>query len=177
MKFKSKFLNASRAIGLMTVLMAAAPLYALDIPQNLTPPNNEKVARELFAVGYQVYRCSEKADGKGYEWAFVAPEADLYDSAGRRVMGKHYNGPTWEAKDGSKIVGKVLTRAPAPNSQDIPWLLLEVTPSKEKGLFSNIKHVQRVDTSAGSAPVTSCSASNKGQEEKVHYTARYVLYR
>lgn len=176
MKFKNKLLIAGRTIGVMTIL-TAAPLYALDIPQNLAPPNNEKVARELFAVGYQVYRCSEKSDGKGYEWAFVAPEADLYDSAGRKVMGKHYNGPTWEAKDGSKIVGKVLTRAPAPNSQDIPWLLLEVTPSKEKGLFSNIKHVQRIDTSAGSAPSTSCSAGNKGMEEKVHYTARYVLYR
>ncbi len=176
MNFRNKLLTAGQAIGVMTILMTA-PLYALDIPQNLAPPNTEKVAHQLFAVGYQVYRCSEKPDGKGFEWAFVAPEADLYDSAGRRVMGKHYSGPTWEAKDGSKIVGKVLTRAPAPNSQDIPWLLLEVTPSKEKGLFSNIKHVQRVDTSAGSAPSAPCSASNKGTEEKVHYTARYVMYR
>jgi hypothetical protein len=40
------------------------------------------------------------------DWAFVAPEAELFD-AQRRPVGKHYAGPKWERADGSKVAGTV----------------------------------------------------------------------
>jgi hypothetical protein len=36
------------------------------------------------------------------------------------VFAKHYAGPTWEAADGSKIVGKALANEPAPKAGAIP---------------------------------------------------------
>jgi hypothetical protein len=38
---------------------------------------------------------------------------------GKRIGG-HYAGPTWEANDGSKVVGEVLQRADAPRPGAVP---------------------------------------------------------
>jgi hypothetical protein len=44
------------------------------------------------------------ADGSGFAWTLLAPEAFLFDRAGRKI-GSHYAGPTWETFDGSKVGG------------------------------------------------------------------------
>ena len=45
------------------------------------------------AKGTQIYECRAKKDASGaYEWAFVAPDAVLYDVRGN-VIGKHGAGP------------------------------------------------------------------------------------
>jgi hypothetical protein len=59
---------------------------------------------------------------------FKAPEAELIDAQGR-LFAKQYAGPSWEAADGSKIVGKVLANEPAPKAGAIPWLLLSTESS------------------------------------------------
>jgi hypothetical protein len=33
-----------------------------------------------------------------------------------RILAKHYAGPTWEASDGSKVVGEVAAKSPAPQA-------------------------------------------------------------
>jgi len=59
----------------------------------------------VAARGVQIYECRVRKDaGAGYEWAFVAPEAELFDAKGNAI-GRHGAGPTWQATDGSRIVG------------------------------------------------------------------------
>ena len=62
--------------------------------------------RTLWADGVQIYECRKAADASFPAWVFVAPDAKLVD-AGGMPMGHHYAGPTWEAPDGSKVVGVV----------------------------------------------------------------------
>ena len=67
--------------------------------------------------------CPSKGSAGVYEWIFRAPDATLTDWSGR-ALGKHYAGPTWEAADGSRVLGEVRARDPGPDPKAIPWLLL-----------------------------------------------------
>ena len=93
---------------------AGAPMApAVEIPAALQPANTVLVT-VVAARGVQIYECRAKKDQPGAnEWAFVAPDAELFDSSDKHV-GKHYAGPHWEAADGSKLVGAVKARADAP---------------------------------------------------------------
>lgn len=72
----------------------------------------------------QLNECkASKDDPMEFEWVFKAPEAELFNSAGKRI-GRHYSGPTWEANDGSKVIGEVKARDNGPDPNAIPWLLL-----------------------------------------------------
>src|SRR5262245_14031644 len=57
--------------------------------QNLRVPDGHKVTFQAYAEGVQIYRWT------GTGWAFVAPDAVLYDQDDD-VVGIHYVGPTWE---------------------------------------------------------------------------------
>jgi hypothetical protein len=84
------------------------------VPENLKVPATQMLSLETHATGVQIYECSaSKTDPTRFEWVFKAPEADLFDSEGKKV-GKHYAGPTWESNDGSKMVGEVKARDKAP---------------------------------------------------------------
>ena len=107
-------------------------------------------------------------------WAFVAPEADLFDAQGRKI-GTHYAGPHWEAADGSKIVGAVKTRAEAPQAGAIPWLLLTTKSVGAQGRFAGVTSVQRVNTSGGTTPTSPCDPTRLGTQARVVYAADYVL--
>src|SRR3981081_3416095 len=90
------------------------PTAEVRVPENLKPQSNESLATIVPAKGVQIYECRAKKDqAGGYEWAFVAPEADLFDGRANRI-GRHYAGPHWESNDGSKILGAVKERANAP---------------------------------------------------------------
>lgn len=136
-------------------------------------PPDEEIAFRLDARGTQNYECRAK-EGGTVEWVLVAPEADLFDSTGAKV-GKHYAGPTWESTaDGSKFTAKVKARAPAPEPDAIPWLLLAATQTTGDGVMGRVKSVQRTDTHGGTPPAGACSA---GQAVKVPYTAVYSFSR
>jgi hypothetical protein len=92
-------------------------------------------------------------------------------------MGTHYAGPTWEAGDKSKIVASVKARANAPDSNAIPWLLLEVKSQEGQGMFSNVNWIQRVNTVGGKAPTQPCDASQQNKEVRIPYSADYYFYR
>lgn len=147
-------------------------------PAGLALPAGEVSAFRLRARGSQNYECRESRDAPGgWQWVFVAPEAELLDGAGRSI-GTHYAGPTWEsAADGSKVVGTVKARADAPDPRAIPWLLLRVVEVTGHGMFASVRSVQRLDTAGGQAPAGGCDASVSGQVTKVPYTAVYVFSR
>ena len=156
--------------------LAALSLFAIsavaqDIPAKLMPPQEGPLVGKYAAKGVQIYVCTVK--GGGSEWAFKAPEAELIDAQGR-PFAKHYAGPTWEAPDGSKIVGKVLANEPAPKAGAIPWLLLS-TESSGSGVLAGVHFAQRVNTSGGIGPTGACQTV--GTERRVDYTADYIFYR
>jgi hypothetical protein len=139
-----------------------------SVPESLKPSAGESLKRVFAAKGVQIYECRD------HEWAFVAPEADLFDTRGR-FIGRHYAGPQWEATgDGSRIVGTVKTRADAPAAGAIPWLLLSTKSVGGKGYFSDVTSVQRVATAGGVAPEGGCDGV--GEQVRVPYTAKYYFF-
>ena len=147
-----------------------------NVPDKLKPAANESVAMIVPAKGVQIYECRARKDPVGgYEWAFVAPEADLFDTRERRI-GRHYGGPHWEAVDGSKIVGAVKERADAPVAAAIPWLLLAAKSVGPEGSFSKVTSIQRVNTAGGAAPEAGCSATATGKSARIPYTADYYFF-
>lgn|SRR5205809_392563 len=146
------------------------------VPDNLKPPAGESLVSVLRARGVQIYECrAKKDDPAALEWAFVAPEAELFDTNGKPV-GHHGAGPHWQAADGSKIVGTVKARADAPQPGAIPWLLLTARSVAGDGTFSRVTSVQRVATVGGVAPADGCSSATLGKTGRVAYTADYVMY-
>jgi hypothetical protein len=159
-----------------TFLLAASLCVAAcaDVHDELSPGPSERVAVVLRAAGAQVYRCRAADAPLRHEWVFVAPDADLYDAAGRRV-GRHFAGPTWEAMDGSRVTAKVTGRAPARSEDSIPWLKLAARAERD-GLFGGVTMIQRLDTVGGAPPRDGCTAATVGQQLRVPYAAQYVFF-
>ena len=156
---------------------ASAPMTPA-VPDNLKPGAQERAAFVRHARGVQIYRC-DAAEGGAFKWTFVAPEAQMFDSAASQaVLGTHGAGPFWQGNDGSRVVGKVKSRADASNAAaDIPWLLLTTTAEGASGQMSAVKSIQRVKTVGGVAPVAGCTvASDAGKQARVPYTADYVFF-
>jgi hypothetical protein len=147
---------------------------ALRLPEPLAVGPNETLVATLAARGVQVYECRAGSGGVGASaaWAFVAPDAALFDADGRRA-GHHGAGPYWQALDGSRIEAKPTARADAPVAGAIPWLLLQATRAGGAGRFAHIASVRRVHTSGGLAPAGSCLI---GTQVRVPYTADYLFY-
>jgi hypothetical protein len=146
-----------------------------EAPAAVALPAGEETALRLNARGTQNYQCRVKHDAPGErEWVLVAPEAELFDSTGKKV-GKHYAGPTWEStEDGSKVAATLKARAESPEADAIPWLLLTVTQATGDGVMAGVKSVQRTDTHGGKAPPGACSVD---ETLKVPYTAVYWFSR
>ena len=144
------------------------------IPQQLNPDAKESMTLIVPAKGVQIYECRVNQAG-AYEWTFVAPQAELFDTTGKPI-GRHYAGPSWESGDGSKIVGAVKARADAPAANAIPWLLLGTKSVGREGEFSKVTSVQRVNTSGGLAPKAGCSEGNAGTPVRVPYSADYYFF-
>jgi len=155
---------------------AQSPGSTLQIPDKLKPGDNESLALIAIAKGAQIYECRAKKDQAGtYEWAFVAPEAELFDAGGNRI-GHHYAGPSWESNDGSKVQGTATASAAAPAADAIPWLLLAAKPAGAEGAFSKVTSVQRVSTVGGVAPKGGCSQAAAGTFARIGYTAEYRFF-
>lgn len=148
----------------------------VTVPEKLKPGANESLAMIVPAKGVQLYECRARRDQVGgFEWAFVAPEAELFDSRGRKI-GQHYAGPHWESTDGSKILGTLKERADAPVAGAIPWLLLAAKSVGPEGSFSKVTSIQRVNTVGGVAPRSDCSQATAGTPARVDYTADYYFF-
>jgi len=158
----------------LSALMLAACATAPAVPAALVPAGETAVGR-VAARGVQIYECRAKAGAAGAEWAFVGPEAELLDASGAPA-GKHYAGPHWEDRDGSKIVGSVKARADAPTAGAIPWLLLTTRSVGTSGRLAGVTSIQRVNTVGGLAPTGGCDAGTIGRSARVPYTADYVLF-
>lgn len=176
MRFLRLSLVAASAACLWTSSASAepgpAPRCEREVPAQLAVPGGNQLAFALEAEGVQVYACT--ANGAAFGWAFQAPEATL--SEAKRAAGTHYAGPTWEATDGSKVVGAKLegvTRDPTA----IPWLLMRAASHAGSGRMGEVTFVQRVRTTGGNAPSGGCDAAHSGAVARVPYRALYCFYR
>jgi len=169
-------LAATAAAALVAACAFNPSAPSVVVPDKLRPPPDESLLRTLVASGVQVYECRPStADAATAEWTFVAPEASLQDEHGASA-GRHGAGPTWEARDGSRVVGTVKAQIESPVAGAIPWLLLQTRSTGRKGAFARVTSIQRVATEGGVAPATGCTAATAGQQARVPYRAQYVLY-
>ena len=155
---------------------AIIPNTPAPIPDALKVPDTQILALKTQASGVQIYHCTAaKDDASRFEWTLKAPEATLVDDVGNTVA-KHYGGPSWEAIDGSKVVGTVQARDNGPDASAIPWLLLAAKSTGGSGVLASVQYVQRLYTVAGKAPADGCDAEHAGAELRVPYKAAYYFY-
>lgn len=134
----------------------------------------DKAALELVGKGMQIYTCAAITDGFG--WRLKAPEADLLDAKGV-PYGKHFAGPSWQAKDGSTVVGEPMNATPSPRADAIAWLVLRAKSHSGSGVMEDVAFIVRTATRGGSAPKAGCDAAHINAELRVRYSATYLFFR
>jgi hypothetical protein len=166
-------LNVGKTVAAITIAVMTSTAFATDnrapeTPKALRDPLvGQKVHFHGNAIGVQIYRWN------GAAWAFVAPEAVLFDNDGN-VVAIHYAGPTWESSSGSFVVGARVAGATV-DPTAIPWLLLAGVNSGGPGVLNGTTFIQRVNTVGGLAPTA--PGINVGDEARVYYEAEYFFYR
>jgi len=151
-------------------------LVAPVVTESLKAPAGETLAMRAHGRGVQVYACAARAgEGSPVAWEHQGAETDLTDDSGQR-LGRHYAGPTWQANDGSKVVGEVVTKSPAPDPHNAKWLLIKARATSGTGVLSRVTSIQRVDTVGGRPPSEGCDASHLGDQQRVPFEAAYYFY-
>jgi hypothetical protein len=168
-----RFAIAGALSAVLAAMLAEPSAHAqTPAPAALQPADATRVVASLAASGVQIYVCKRDAANQ-LAWTFKAPQAELYDAAGKLVV-KHGAGPSWEAADGSRITGKVLQHAANPADADaIPMLLLQATNAGGPGRLAAVRYVQRLNTHGGAAPAEPCT--HEGDEGRSPYLAQYVF--
>jgi hypothetical protein len=156
--------KAAISSALSVLMLAVAPLCARAADAS---------AIEIYGEGVQVYSC--QMIGDDYAWTLKGPDAVLRDGIGRTV-GRHFAGPSWEAQDGSIVVGEPLIASPAPQAGAVPWLVLKAKSHAGAGRFANVAYVVRSATQGGAAPATGCDAAHAQKESRQPYSATYTLF-
>ena len=145
-----------------------------SIPAQIRVPVGKSPALLTHAIGDQIYQCA-LVNGS-YTWILLAPDAKLLDTKGQ-VVGKHYSGPVWEYKEGSRIEGRIVSKLDVDPDSSISWLLVKVIGHKGNGLFSDISYINRINTRGGLAPSSGCHMNHLGTEKRMAYSADYVFYK
>jgi hypothetical protein len=145
-----------------------------SVPAAIAPAADQKLKYKLHGTGSQIYICDATASG-GFTWINVNPVANLTTDDGD-LVGTHFFGPTWQAKDGSNIVGKKAAGATV-DATAIPWLYLTAVSNLGPGRFEDISSVQRLNTVGGLAPAAAdCNTSTLGKIVASSYQADYFFY-
>jgi Protein of unknown function (DUF3455) len=178
--------NRFNRLLLAGVVAAAAVLSLTQVAQAGPPPPvvptkiqvaaGNKVFLVGHAVGVQIYACNPTSGG--FVWGFVAPRADLFDDHGKLII-THFGGPTWQAMDGSRVVGHLVDFVTV-DASAIPWVLLSATttPGPDGDRLVATTFVQRIATTGGLAPpAAECNAATAGAVAEVPYTADYYFWK
>jgi Protein of unknown function (DUF3455) len=162
---------AAAALSLVQVAQAGPP--APVVPGAIAVPDGNKVFLVGHGVGVQIYSCN------GVVWGFVAPRANLYANNGKLII-THFAGPTWQAKDGSTVVG-LAEASITVDPTAIPWLRLSAVSTAagpDGDRLVDTTFVQRIATTGGLAPpAAECNATTAGTVAEVPYTADYYFWK
>ena len=179
---------AAAATVSMTQVASAAPAPPKVPDAVAVPPGNKLflVAKTKVGDAVQIYQCNATPNtpNSPFTWAFVEPRATLIADNGQVV--NHFVGPTWQAKDGSKVQATVANDGKARVTVDptaIPWLLLSATSTAagpDGDRLTNTTFIQRINTTGGLAPdpaeCNQAAATAKTRKE-VQYTADYLFWK
>src|SRR5215207_2501136 len=127
---------------------AAAQAAEPGIPNEIQVLAGNKLFLAAHATGVQSYDCVAVADGDA--WSAPTPRANLYADNGRLVA-THYGGPTWEARDGSMVVGRKEAGVTV-DSTAIQWLRLAAASTSagpDGGRLAGTTYIQRIATVGG----------------------------
>jgi Protein of unknown function (DUF3455) len=152
---------------------------APDVPDAIAVPAGLEPVLSLHAKGSQIYTCQAGADSK-FGWTLKGPDAEL-SGRSERVIGHHLADPTsklptWKLEDGSQVSGKAAAHVDSPDSDSIPWLLVNVVSNAGKGRLARVTAIQRVHTHGGKPGSDACDDSHKDAETKSSYTADYFFF-
>lgn len=157
--------------------VAAAGPSAPDVPTDIQVGAGHKVFLVGHAVGVQIYSCNATAGG--FAWTLVAPRAELYGDNGK-LIATHFGGPTWQARDGSKVMAR-RDAGVTVDSSAIQWLKLSATSTSsgaDGGRLVGTTFIQRVATVGGLAPAAGeCNVTTVGEGEEIPYTADYYFWK
>jgi hypothetical protein len=158
----------------LAVFSMTAPAQAKSgrIPDILKVPEGNVLLLRAHGRGVQKYACPVSATSK------AVPHAILVAGDGGDLVAIHFGGPTWEALDGSSVVGdgpnaKHFT---PPDPDDIDWLLLPAKSTAGNGQFSKVTFIQRLFTDGGQPPAQGCDQAHNQTEVLVEYSAQYLFY-
>lgn len=164
------------AVAVLPLAQAAQAKSAPDVPTAIAVPEGNTLFLVGHAVGVQIYGCTTTASGQ--TWTLVAPRAELYGDNGRLVA-THFAGPTWQATDGSRVVGQK-DAGIVVDPTAVAWLRLKAvstTAGSEGDRLVGTTYVQRLATTGGLPPSTGCDATSVGAVVEVPYTADYYFWR
>ncbi len=168
-------LAAAAALSVTQVAQAGPPPPV--VPSKIQVPDGNKVFLVGHAVGVQIYSCN--ATSSGFAWGFVAPRANLYDDHGKLII-THFAGPTWQAMDGSKVVGQLVDHVTV-DPTAIDWVLLSrasTAAGPDGDRLVDTTFIQRISTTGGLAPpAAECNATTAGTVAEVPYTADYYFWK
>jgi Protein of unknown function (DUF3455) len=173
----SRLLLAGIAAAAAPLSVTQAAQAAPAVPGEIQVPAGNKVFLVGHAVGVQIYSCN--ATPGGFAWGFVAPRANLYGDNGKLII-THFGGPTWQAKDGSTVVGRAEASVTV-DATAIPWVRLAAASTAAGPDGDRLVHttyIQRIATTGGLAPpAAECTAATAGTVAEVPYTADYYFWK
>jgi hypothetical protein len=170
--------------GLVAAVAAGSgvqPALAAPAPPAVPPVIAVEAGHKPFlvghAVGVQIYTCRIVPDG--FAWSPATPRADLYDDHGNVIV-THFGGPSWQARDGSTVVGSRVDGVTV-DPTAIPWLLLKrasATAGPDGDRLYGTTFIQRIATTGGLPPAAAdCDATSAGTARAIPYTADYVFWK
>ena len=169
--------------GLLAAVAAGTAVQAADaapappaVPPTIVVEAGHKPFLVGHAVGVQIYTC--KVVPGGFAWSPATPRADLYDDHGNVIV-THFGGPSWQARDGSTVVGSRVDGVTV-DPTAIPWLLLAASgsPGPDGDRLTGTKFIQRIATTGGLSPAAAeCDAESVGTAREIPYTADYVFWK
>jgi hypothetical protein len=144
------------------------------IPDILKVPDGNVLLLRAYGRGVQKYSCPVSATSK------AVPHAILFadDENEGDLVAIHFGGPTWQALDGSAVVGDAANAKHfiAPDPDGVDWLLLPAKSTAGDGLFSRVTYIQRLHTDGGKPPAEGCDQADNQTEILVEYSAQYLFY-
>ena len=147
------------------------------MPAEIQVEAGNKLFLSVHAVGVQIYTCKPTADG--YAGASPAPRADLYDDSGK-LWPRTTAARRWEAKDGSKVVGRRST-APdrRPDRDPVAAALgcLDGRGPDGDRLAGTTSSSGSRRPAASRLPPPTATRATAGTTEEVPYTADYSFWK
>lgn len=150
---------------------------APPVPGEIAVPAGHKPYLVAHAEGVQIYDCMSVPGG--YAWRLAAPRATLTDEHGKTI-GSHYGGPTWEARDGSRVVGK-RDGFKTVDPTAVDWLRLaadSTTAGADGDRLGGTTYIQRINTVGGLAPAApDCTEDSMAERREIPYSADYAFFK